>query len=74
MRVRSGLLAQYPAVVVASEKMDEDPRWSAMKSGELLHVDDQLRSTRSVVLDAPPAHRIALDELDEQASASQRGK
>jgi glutamine amidotransferase len=74
VRVRSGLLAQYPAVVVASEKMDEDPRWSAMKSGELLHVDDQLRSTRSVVLDAPPAHRIALDELDEQASASQRGK
>ena len=43
VRVRSGDLATRPAVVVASEPMDEDPGWRALQSGELLHVDPDLQ-------------------------------
>ena len=42
MRVRSGDLATRPAVVVASERMDEDAGWRALEPGELLHVDPDL--------------------------------
>src|SRR5690242_10272343 len=38
VRVRSADLSAKPAVVVASERMDEDPGWRALKPGELLHV------------------------------------
>src|SRR5947209_10979809 len=36
VRVRSGDLSTRPAVVVATEPMDEDPGWHALRSGELL--------------------------------------
>jgi glutamine amidotransferase len=71
IRVRSGDLASCPAVVVATEKMDEDPAWQPLASGELLHVDGDLRVTRRRVLDAPPAHPLTLQDLGAQAAASQ---
>ncbi|AUM19102.1 class II glutamine amidotransferase [Rhodococcus ruber] len=74
VRVRSGHLARQPAVVVASERMDEDPGWSDLRCGELLHVDGELRVTRTVVVDEPPRHPITLADLDERAAASQTGK
>ena len=66
IRVHSGDLADQPAVVVATEKMDEDPGWSPLASGELLHVDADLRVTRTRVLDAPPAHPLTLADLGAQ--------
>ena len=36
VRVRSGDLASQRAVVVATERMDEDPGWRELRSGELL--------------------------------------
>src|SRR5207253_11013639 len=53
LRVRSGDLAELPAVIVASEQMDEDPGWRALASGELLHVDDQLNVTITRALHRP---------------------
>src|SRR5205085_2832613 len=38
VRVRSGQLAGDPAVIVASEPLDEDPGWRQMAAGELVHV------------------------------------
>jgi predicted glutamine amidotransferase len=72
IRVRSGDLASRPAVVVATEPMDEDAGWRALASGELLHVDADLRVTRRRVLDSPPAHPLTLADLDERARGSQR--
>jgi glutamine amidotransferase len=72
IRVRSGDLAACPAVVVATERMDEDPAWQPLSSGELLHVDGDLRVTRRRVLDGPPAHPLTLGDLGAQAAASQR--
>ena len=71
IRVRSGDLAWLPAVVVASEPMDEDPGWRALASGELVYVDRQLRTTIAEVLSDPPAHQLTLSDLTGKAASSQ---
>lgn len=71
IRVRSADLADRPAVVTASEPMDEDPAWRALASGELLHVDGELRVSSTIVIDHPPRHLLDLAELDPHAAASQ---
>jgi glutamine amidotransferase len=71
VRVRSGDLANRPVVVVASEVMDEDVGWRALESGELLHVDENLKTTVRRVLERPPANQLTLAELEPQAAASQ---
>jgi glutamine amidotransferase len=71
VRVRSGDLATRPAVVVASEPMDEDPGWHALRSGELLHVDAGLRVTITKPIERPPAHQLTLADLEGAAAASQ---
>jgi predicted glutamine amidotransferase len=70
IRVRSGDLAGCRAVVVASEEMDEDSGWRALEPGELLHVDPDLRTTVTRVIDGPPAHQLTLADLG-QVAASQ---
>ena len=71
IRVRSGDLAARPAVVVATEKMDEDPGWVPLASGELLHVDADLSITRRRVIERAPAHPLTLADLGQKAAASQ---
>lgn len=73
IRTRSGALAEHPAVVVASEKMDEDAGWQNLRSGELLHVDGKLTVTRRVIIDRPPSRALTLDDLGAHAKASQAG-
>ena len=72
VRVHSADLADARAVVVASEKMDDDPGWRALEPGELLHVDPELHVTRRRALDQPPARQLTLADLDPKAAASQR--
>lgn len=72
VRVRSGHLATRPAVVIASEPMDEDPGWRPMSSGELVHVDADLDVRTEVVIDHPPARLLTLADLHPQAAASQQ--
>ena len=71
VRVRSSGLLHHPAVVVASERIDEDPGWSPLAPGELLHVDAGLDITRSVVIERPPRHLLHPPELDVRAASSQ---
>lgn len=72
VRVRSGDLATRPAVVVASEAMDEDAGWRALESGELLHVGPDLTCSIERVLKKPPAHQLSLADLGGKAAASQK--
>ncbi|MYX95943.1 class II glutamine amidotransferase [Streptomyces sp. SID486] len=72
MRVHSDHLAEQPAVVVASERMDDNPHWRLMEPGELLHVGPGLRTDRRVILPGPPSHRLTLDDLRPEAAASQK--
>jgi glutamine amidotransferase len=72
IKVHSADLAQSPAVVIASEPMDDDPGWRLLESGELLHVDAGLRVSSRQVLDAPPKQLLTLADLDERARSSQQ--
>jgi hypothetical protein len=71
VRVRSGDLASRPAVIIASERMDEDAGWRLLDPGELVHVDPDLKVTSTKALDQPPAHPLTLADLGAKAAASQ---
>jgi glutamine amidotransferase len=71
IRARSGRLADQRAVVVASERMDEDPAWQEIRPGELVHVDPHLVVTRRLILDRPPRNPMSLAGLGARAAASQ---
>jgi predicted glutamine amidotransferase len=72
VRVRSGDLAHLPAVVVASERMDEDAGWREIGPGELLHVDGDMNVSSTKALERPPAHQLTLADLDQRAATSQQ--
>ncbi|MEV6056132.1 class II glutamine amidotransferase [Streptomyces sp. NPDC052107] len=72
LRVRSAHLGDRPAVVVASEPMDESPQWQLMSPGELLHVAADLRVTSRIAVSDPPAYPLTLSDLRPEAAASQR--
>ena len=65
-------LATQGSVVVATERMDDDPGWRALGAGELLHVDGDLKLQRSTPFPAAPRHLLRLADLDPAAAASQR--
>jgi glutamine amidotransferase len=71
IHVRSGELADSPAVVIASERMDEDPGWRQFHSGELVHVDAELRVTSTIAIDHSPRHPLTLADLAPEAAAAQ---
>jgi predicted glutamine amidotransferase len=71
VRVRSAQLARHPAVIVASEPMDEDPGWRALEPGELVHVPATLELESTIALDGPPARQLTLADLEPRAAAAQ---
>jgi predicted glutamine amidotransferase len=71
VRVRSEPLARHPSVIVASERMDEDPGWRLLEPGELIHVGPTLEVGSSIAVDGPPAHPLTLDDLQPAAAAAQ---
>ncbi|MBL7492147.1 class II glutamine amidotransferase [Frankia sp. AgB1.9] len=74
MRVHSPDLAAAPALVIASEEMDDSPMWRPMEPGELLHAGPDLRITRRIAVPDKPAHQLSLAELRPDAAASQKPK
>ncbi len=71
VHVRAHDLAQAPAVVLASERMDENPAWRLLEPGELVHVDADRRVRSRIALDRAPAHLLTLADLDPRAAESQ---
>jgi predicted glutamine amidotransferase len=71
VRVRSAALERHPSVIVASERMDEDPGWRLLEPGELIHVGPALGVDSTIALDEPPAHLLTLDDLQPAAAAAQ---
>jgi glutamine amidotransferase len=63
IRAWSQPLCTRPSVVFATERMDDDPRWSLLAPGELVHVDAALRVTRNVVLPDRPRYPISRSDL-----------
>jgi glutamine amidotransferase len=58
VRVRFEDPAEAPAVVVASQRMNNNPGWRLMRCGELLHVDEKLDVTSTIVMDEPPVQLL----------------
>jgi glutamine amidotransferase len=73
VRVRSATLATAPAVVLASERMDDNPGWRSLKSGELLHVNHDLTVKTTIAIDQPPAHQLTLADLGQGAPSQSQG-
>jgi predicted glutamine amidotransferase len=70
-RVHAEAGASRPLVVLASERMDADPGWRMLDSGELLHVDARLQVDARLILERPPARALSLEDLNPTAKASQ---
>ena len=71
MRVRAGELSFLPATVIASERMNANLEWRLLESGELVHVDPQLRVTSTIAVPDPPAHLIDLSKMSKRAAIAQ---
>lgn len=71
IRAHAEQLRGRPAVVCASEPMDDDPRWQAIAPGELVHVDAGLQITRELVLPDPPQHQLHRADLSALAATAQ---
>ncbi|MEZ0365307.1 class II glutamine amidotransferase [Mycobacterium sp. pUA109] len=71
IRAHAEQLRGRPAVVFASEPMDDDPRWQLIAPGELVHVDAGLHITRDLVLPDPPSHQLRRADLSSVAAAAQ---
>jgi predicted glutamine amidotransferase len=71
INARSAHLRGHPSVLVASEAMDDDPRWRLLDSGELLHIGPDLAIASSRPFPAQPRRLLTLDQLDSVAAASQ---
>src|ERR1700722_15602866 len=71
IHARSPYLANQPSVVIASERMDDDPGWRLLDPGELLHVSSTLEIKSSGPFPAGPAHLLTVSDLDPPAAASQ---
>ncbi len=69
VRVRCADLSDAEAVVVASERMDEDPGWREIEPGQLVHVDRDLRVSVTPLLEGEPRHPLkpAVAGVDEGA-------
>ena len=53
--VNSPHLAHHPAVVIASEPLDESEHWRLLDAGELLHVSPGLEVSSTLALEEPPS-------------------
>jgi predicted glutamine amidotransferase len=70
-RIHSDHGTERDTVVIASERLDSDPGWRALRSGELVHVDPKLEVVVRRVIETPPAHPLKLADLEARARASQ---
>ncbi len=71
IRVRSAHLAETPAVIIASERMDEDRAWRNLAPGELIHVGADMDVHSDLVLAESPNRQLRLEDLDTRTAASQ---
>ena len=71
IHARSAELAGQPSVIIASERMDDDPGWRLLDPGELLHVASDLAIESSAPFPPAPRHLLQRADLDPATAASQ---
>jgi predicted glutamine amidotransferase len=60
LRLHSEDGAVAPLVVIASERISDDPAWEEIHPGELVHVGPDLEVDREMIVSGPPAHPMVL--------------
>jgi predicted glutamine amidotransferase len=60
LRVHSDEAAEAPLVVIASERISDEPGWEEIGSGELIHVGTDLKVDRETIVTDPPRHPMVL--------------
>jgi predicted glutamine amidotransferase len=73
IRIRSPDLLHHPAVVVASEPLDDNPDWRLLEPGELVRVRRDLGVESHLALPGAPAHPLTREDLLPKEAASQSG-
>ena len=71
IHARADHLAHQPSVIIASERMDDDPGWRLLDPGELLHVHPTLEMSSTTPFPPEPARRLQTADLEPAAAASQ---
>ncbi len=71
IHAQSDVLCTRPSVVLATEPMDDDPRWRLLRPGELVHVDGSLQINRTMILPDPPRHLLRREDLSEPVQDAQ---
>jgi predicted glutamine amidotransferase len=71
IHTRSPHLAGHPSVIIASERMDDDPGWRLLAPGELVHVSTDLSIATSSPFPATPTHLLRLADLEPGVAAAQ---
>lgn len=61
---------ETPVVVIASEKMDDDPRWREVLPGELIRVGPELDFSVELVLPDPPARLMELEGREAESQTA----
>jgi len=69
LRLHSDDGAVAPMMVIASERISDEPGWEEVQPGELIHVGPDLGVDRETILPEPPAHPMVLT-AHEQATQS----
>lgn len=69
LRLRSEDAAVAPLVVVASERISDEPGWEEIHPGELIHVGPDLEVDRETIISEPPAHPMVLSAHEQETQS-----
>jgi glutamine amidotransferase len=61
--------AVAPLVVIASERVSEEPSWEEIHPGELVHIGPDLAVDRETIVSGPPAHPMTLSAHEEETQS-----
>ena len=69
LRLHSDEGADVPLVVVASERISDEPGWEEIASGELVHIGPDLEVDRETLVTGPPQHPMVLSDRAQKSQS-----
>ncbi len=69
LRLHSADGAAVPLVVIASERISDEPGWQEISPGELVHVGPELEVDSARIISGPPRHPMVLSAEAQESQA-----
>jgi glutamine amidotransferase len=69
LRMHSDDGALTPLVVIASERISDEPGWEEIHPGELVHVGPDLEVEREIIISQPPAYPMVLTAHEQETQS-----